>query len=167
MIQAAITESEFSDYSAMIQAADSVFQRLAPNIWKHGGAIPESVTSNPEWQAVDNEIRGKVEQYRILNNPPETLVAYIGQRRNNGIGVDRIIGASYPVTVWTGLQIGIATKGAEWRVNSFIGTHMAQFYARIAGREYTGRGFGEGMSIVLRETAESKRKNPRNGESVE
>lgn len=167
MINPAITHKQHDEYTKLIDAADSAFQRLAPNVWKHGGAIPESVTSTPEWNAVNNMTRGQVEQYRILDNPPEKLVAYIGKCKNNGMGIDRIIGASYPVTVWTGLQIGNATKGAEWRVNSYVGSHMAQFYARIAGREYTGRGFGEGMAIVLRETAESKRKNPRNGESVE
>lgn len=167
MITPQITKAEFAEYSAMIKAADSAFQRLAPKVWKHGGAIPEIVTLDPDWQQVNNDIRSKVEQFRILSDAPETIVAYIGQRQNNGMGVERIIGATYPVKTWMSLQIGNATKGSEWRVNSFIGTHMAQFYARIAGREYTGRGFGEGMSIVLRETAESKRKNPRNGESVE
>lgn len=35
---------------------------------------------------------------------------------------------------------------------------LAPHVARIAGREYTGRGFGEGMCVSLRETAASKRK---------
>jgi hypothetical protein len=30
--------------------------------------------------------------------------------------------------------------------------------ARVAGREYTGRGFGECMAVMFRETAASKRK---------
>lgn len=47
----------------------------------------------------------------------------------------------------------------SWRVNSYIGTHMFQIYARVEGRDYTGRGFGEGMCVNLRETAESARKN--------
>lgn len=95
-----------------------------------------------------NAMLGKVEQYDVINNPPETLVAYVG--KPNG-------GATYPITTWTGDILGYATKGATWRVNSYIGSHMSQFYARIAGREYTGRGFGAGLSIVLRETAQSKR----------
>lgn len=166
MIKPQISESEFKEFRAKIDAAESVFKKLAPKVFADGGTIPESVTSTREWQSVNNEIRGKVEQFEVLTNPPERIVAYIGARKNNGMGVAREVGASYPVTVWTGLQIGNATRGATWRVNSFMGNHMSQFYARISGREYTGRGFGEGMAIVLRETAESKRKNPRNPESV-
>lgn len=89
----------------------------------------------------------------------EKIVAYIGAPKGNGMGCDRVIGQSWAVTDWHGNAIGNATRGAMWRVNSYLGSHMAQWYARIDGREYTGRGFGEGMSIVLRETAESKRKH--------
>lgn len=88
----------------------------------------------------------------------EKIVAYIGKAKGNGMGCEGTLGQSYTVTDWNGNLLGDATKGATWRVNSFIGTHMSQFYARIDGKEYTGRGFGEGMGIVLRETAESRRK---------
>lgn len=165
MINPKLTQAEYEEFRAKIDAADSAFKRLAPKVWEHGGAIPECVTRDPAWSQVNNDIRSAVEQFRILTELPETIVAYIGKRRDNGMGVAREIGASYPVTTWMGLQIGNATRGATWRVNSFVGTHVSQFYARIGGREYTGRGFGEGMSIVLRETAESKRKNPRRKES--
>lgn len=105
----------------------------------------------------DNDIKGKVEQYELWHSTPETFAAYIGTPEKNGMGIDREIGQTYPVTVWTGLPIGNATKGASWRVQSAFGTHMHQFYARVNGREFTGRGFGEGMAVVFRETAESKR----------
>lgn len=86
------------------------------------------------------------------------IVAYIGKAKGNGMGCDRILGQSYTVTNWKGKVIGNATKGSTWRVNSYIGTYMSQFYAKIDGKEYTGRSFGVGMSIVLKETAKSKRK---------
>jgi hypothetical protein len=109
----------------------------------------------------DNDATGKIEQYEITRDAPEIFSAYIGKDLKCGMGVDRIIGTSYEVTTWTGAKICCATKGSEWRVNSYIGSHMAQFYARLKGREYTGRGFGEGMCITFRETAQSKRDNPR------
>lgn len=87
----------------------------------------------------------------------ESIVAYIGKPKGNGIGVDRVLGQSWHVTDWQGNVLGNATKGATWRVQSYVGTYMSQWYARINGREYTGRGFGEGMSVVLRETAASRK----------
>ena len=113
--------------------------------------------AHPDYAACDNAMRGRVERYEILRDMPEVIFAYIGEGKRNGVGVDRISGQSYPVTTWTGDVLGNATRGRGWRVNSHMGTHMYQFYARINGREYTGRGFGSGMCIRLKETAASKR----------
>lgn len=112
---------------------------------------------HPDYKACNNEMRGRVEQYEVLTDPPEKLFAYIGTPKRNGMGIDRVVGQTYPVTTWPGNVLGYATRGSSWRVNSYLGSHMHQFYAKIAGREYTGRGFGEGMCIRLRETAASKR----------
>lgn len=107
---------------------------------------------------VDNAMRSRVERFELYRDKPEKIVAYIGQPNRNGMGLDRVFGQSYPVTVWTGEPIGFATLGTSWRkYGSHWGTHMHQFYARIDDREYTGRNMGAGMAIVLRETAESKR----------
>ena len=87
-----------------------------------------------------------------------SIIAYIGKANRNGMGCDRIIGQSYDVTDWHGNKIGFATRGASWPVNSYMGGTMSQYYARIDGREYTGRSFGEGMYIKLRPTAAQLRK---------
>lgn len=133
-------------------------QFVQPNGWT---VIPADARPPKALQCVDNAMRSRVERYRIFMQEPEFLVAYIGEGMRNGMGLDRVLGQTFPVTVWTGEPIGFATCGSRWRVNSYMGTHMCQFYARINGREYTGRGFGAGMCIALRETAESRRKNPR------
>lgn len=130
---------------------------MAPQGKRVRNYLTAAEAAHPDYVACDNAMRGRVEQFEILRDLPETVFAYIGQPNRNGMGVDRILGQTYPVTVWTGLPIGFATMGSQWRVNSHLGSHMAQFYARIGGREYTGRGFGSGMCIALRETAESKR----------
>ena len=122
-------------------------------------SLSSELAKHPDYAACTNEMRGRVEQYEILRDLPEKLVAYIGRPSAN-IRQPRVSSSDatrFVVTVWTGQPIGFATRGAGWRVHSHIGSHMYQFYARIGGREYTGRGFGEGMAIVLRETAESKR----------
>lgn len=153
-----VTEEEYKKLRDMVDVAHGILRTLAPDVYEKGGVVPPEVVNHPEYKMVTNEIRGMVEQYELYHNTPESFVAYIGKPKQNGMGVDRVVGQSYPVTVWTGLPIGNATKGSTWRVRSVYGTHMSQFYARVNGREFTGRGFGEGMSIVFRETAESKRK---------
>lgn len=91
-------------------------------------------------------------------NAANEVYGYVGKCKNNGMGVERVVGSSYEITDGQGNVLGNATKGSSWRVNSYIGTHMHQFYARINGREYTGRSFGTGMSIRLRLTAAEMKK---------
>lgn len=107
-----------------------------------------------------NDARAVLEHYDLANNPPESFVAYIG-KQIAGRGLDGRLGNEpplYELTLWTGRKIGNATMPRSWRVNSYIGSRLFQIYACAFGREYTGRGFGEGMAIRLKETAESKRK---------
>jgi hypothetical protein len=130
--------------------------------WGRGGAVPESVTAHPDYRAVDNGMRGRVAQYETLTNPPARLVAYVGRTLGDGMGVDKHGSTSRrDLTLWTGDAIGTCQLGRGWKVRSWIGSRMYQIHARIAGHEYTGRGFGEGMAVVLRETAASKRKHGR------
>ncbi len=85
------------------------------------------------------------------------IVAYIGKpyaRTESAYGLGR-----RELTNWHGEILGTCYLGTGWRVNSYIGSRMYQVYATINGREYTGRSFGEGMSVVLRETAASKRES--------
>ena len=92
----------------------------------------------------------------------DKIVAYIGAGGRDGMGCDRMAAQSYPLTTWKGAKIGVAFMGKGWRVNSYFGNRMHQIYAYSRGadgilREYTGRGFGEGMSVYLRETAQSRK----------
>lgn len=113
--------------------------------------------ANPIYSACDNDMRGRVEQYEILTELPERLTAYIGKREPNGMGFDRGEGGGFPVTVWTGLQIGNCSLSEhEGRGRSF--ERVYQCYATIEGRTYTGKTGGVGMYVNLKETAESKRK---------
>lgn len=110
---------------------------------------------HPDYSACDNDMRGRVEQFEILTTPPESFVAYMGKADTQSTNYAAC--RPWPVTTWTGHKLGFAYCGAKWRVNSYLGSHMHQFTARVAGREYTGRGLGEGMAVVFRETAASKR----------
>lgn len=157
-----IAEQFLAEYSAeqykrerrAIAAYDKWAEQFRqPNGW----AIPADKKPRGIAAMVDNAMRSRVERFRIFTESPSELCAYIGENEPNGIGIDRELGRSYPVVVWTGEPIGRATIGSKWPVRSHWGTHMCQIYARINGREYTGRGFGVGCIVRLRETAESKR----------
>ena len=87
------------------------------------------------------------------------LTAYVGKKLGDGMGVDRFGETSRRELIdGHGAKIGTCAIGKGWRINSAYGTHMYVIYATVEGREYHGRGFGEGMSVCLRETAESRRK---------
>lgn len=142
---------------AICDKAEAVMRELWP-AWAKGGALPQAVCDHPDYKACDNAMRGRVEQYELITNPPERFVAYIGKAKRNGMGVDRVAGQTWELTTWMGDELGNATLCASWRVNSYVGSRMYQIYAWMGGREYTGRGFGEGVCVSLRETAASKRK---------
>lgn len=144
-----LSAGQYEVERAIYDRAEAIFRELAPKVFNRGGAIPEAVTSHPDWRACDNAMRGRVEQYEICTNPGEIVVAYLDKPDARGV---------HPVTTWMGDPIGAARCIASRRVNSFTGTHMGSYRARIAGRDYHGRGFGSGMSIVLRETSASKRR---------
>lgn len=87
------------------------------------------------------------------------IVAYVGETVGDGMGVDRSGDTSRRfLTDWHGNKIGRCNLYISWPVRSCIGNRMYQIYATIGDKVYTGRGFGAGMSVVLRETAASKRK---------
>lgn len=146
-----VREKEICDKADAYWKANADYDRSGASL------MSAEKAQHPDYAACDNAMRSRVEQYEILNDPPSRLVAYVGDPNRDGMGRDRVVGQTCPITTWAGDLIGFATVRSSWRVRSFIGTHMHQYYARVAGREYTGRGFGVGMSVMLRETAASKR----------
>lgn len=81
-------------------------------------------------------------------------LGYVGKPLGDGMGVDRFGSTSRrALNDWHGNQIGTCYISKSWPVRSYIGSRMCQIYARINGVNYTGRGFGEGMSVNLRRCA--------------
>lgn len=106
----------------------------------------ENRVPNSHMSTCTNAMRGRVQQYEIINGLYDCFVAYLND--------------DYAATTWTGDILshdGVCT--GEWPVKSYISDKMSQHRFKIGKREYTGRGMGKGMSIVLRETARSKRLN--------
>lgn len=162
LIPAEYTETGYRRERAICDKASAYWTANADYAKNGWSSLSAEKAAHPDYAACDNEMRGRVEQWEILHNPPEKLCAYVGNAEPNGMGIDREYGRTFPLTVWVGQKIGYCTLASKWHVNSGIGSHMHQIYAWIRGadgveREYTGRGFGPGMAVMLRETAKSKR----------
>lgn len=135
-MQPVLTKEQYAIERAICDKAEAYMTANATH-GKHMSSLSAELAKHPDYAACDNDMRGRVEQYEILTEMPHTIVAYVGSDNKT-------------VTVWTGLHIGTLRETSRWRVNSYIGTHMRQYHARIGRNVYTGRGFGEGMAIVLR-----------------
>jgi hypothetical protein len=84
----------------------------------------------------------------------DQIVGYVGKTLGDGMAVARHGATSRrELTDFPGNKIGTCYFSSSWKVNSFIGPRMYQIYATVDGKTYTGRGFGEGMAVVLRLTA--------------
>jgi hypothetical protein len=142
------SESEYRELRAICDAAAAYAESVMceGTDKRRRNYLTADEAAAPVYAACSHEMRGKVEQWELLADTPERLSAYIGSDDT-----------SRPlVTVWTGLPIGRAT--CLGRVSGrFQHTRVFAYRARINGREFYGRGQGEGMFINLRETAESKR----------
>jgi len=140
-----------SDFLASYRAADykresralAAYDRWSRQFIQSNGwtVIPADKKPRGIAATVDNAMRSRVERYQIFTSPAESMVAYIGDRAPNGMGIDRQMGRTYPLTVWTGEVIGYATLGTPYYIR---GTKVHRVYAWIhdaAGNEheYTGQ----------------------------
>lgn len=147
-------------YREAIDIAATYWRNHATFAKNGASSMPAELAKAPDYANCTNDMRGQVEQFETLHNPPSALVAYIGNAAPNGCGIDREYGRTYPLTVWTGHKLGYATLGRPYRIR---GTKVHRVYAWITGRdgverEYTGVGQVVGMAVNLRLTAASKRK---------
>lgn len=143
------TETDYQRERAIIDRAEAYWNANAT--FSRGGwsSLSAEKAQHPDYTACDNAMRGRVEQYEIWRDLPEKFGAYIASD-----------GAS--VTTWKGDVLGRAVEVSRWRTpRSYVSSTMSQYRATVGGRTYTGRSGGTGMYIALRETAESKRRNPR------
>lgn len=138
-----LTPEQYAIERAICDKAEAYADAMRAKRGKHCNYITAEECTHPDYAACDNDMRGRVEQYEILTEMPATIVAYIGTPDTS-----QKWRGEYPVTVWTGQEIGKAWSTSSWRQRNW--TKVYQFHARIGRNVYTGRGQGEGMSIVLR-----------------
>lgn len=155
MTIAIIDAQTYQEYRAIVDRANAYIDTIPPSRdgWR---TISAEAAKHPDYAACNNDIRGKVEQYELLTDTPEAFTAYL-QLPTGRFDTNYLTAQPFDVTIWTGAKIGTARMTARWKVNSFMGTHMHQFEATVSGRKFTGRSFGHGCMINLRETAASAR----------
>ncbi len=78
----------------------------------------------------------------------EFVIGYIGKEiPGSGMGCNNAH-ARRVLTDWHGNQIGTCYISSTWRTpNSFFSSTMHQVYARVNGKDYTGRSAGEGCIL--------------------
>lgn len=141
-----LSREEYEAARAICDKAQAYWKANAT--YSRGGwsSLSKELSAHPDYAACTNAMRGHVEQFELLTNPPEKFSAYIGSDGRT-------------LTVWTGTVIGDAQAGRSWPTGSrFCGTSLVSYECTMAGRHYHGRSQGPGMCINLRETAASKRK---------
>ncbi len=127
-----MTEEQYLAERAIIDRAEAYRQRVAPKRnWISAGEA-----AHPDYAACDNAMRGRVEQYEILRDMPDRIVAYVGQD-------DRTI------TVWAGGVLGTAEPLFKtWRPS--WDSELRRYYrACIGTRRYIGQSEGAGSYIRL------------------
>jgi len=87
---------------------------------------------------------------RLNSEPmPDRVTLYVGPYVIDAMG--RTAVHTRKLQTWLGTKVGTCRATSSWPMpRSYVGSTMYQFEARINGQRYTGRGFGEGMSINLR-----------------
>jgi len=121
-----ISGDEARDIRARVdQYAEWAEQFRKPNGWTV--ITPDEQKRAPV--TVTNEERGRLEQYEVWRDPPESLFCYVSP-----LGDGRIKAA-----VWTGDPLGFGNWGDEYRSNFGDGRRSVRVI--IAGYVYSGTAF--------------------------
>ena len=83
------------------------------------------------------------------------IACYVGKTID---GSPERVGSRHTLETFDGKVIGTCQLKSSWAMPlSFTGSRMYSVRAVVKGREYHGKGFGQGMSIYLRPTAAARR----------
>lgn len=97
--------------------------------------IPADAAAHPDYAAAGNDMRGRVEQFELLRDLPDSFCAYASEGQ---------------VSVWTGLPLG----RLEWRSSRPNSGYVSSRYyygrAWVGGREYSVQGNGDGMMCRMK-----------------
>lgn len=135
-----------ADYTrdrAICDAANDYWQANATHS-KSGSSMPAELAAAPVYAACDNAMCGRVEQFELLRDLPDSFTAYLASGAGDGIG------ARIPVQVWTGEALGIATVHTIAKRGNQYGEKQRYGRAIIGGKLYRWQGQGAGMYARFR-----------------
>ena len=139
-----LTAEQYALERAIVDRAEAYRERVTTKGRGGWSVLTAEQAAHPDYAACDNAMRGRVEQYEVRTRLPEHVAAYVGKGGQH-------------VTTWAGDPLGVARVLSSWPVRSYVGSRMRQYCVCINGANYTGRGFGEGMLVMLRRVASERR----------
>lgn len=148
----AYTESDYRRDRATCDKAAAYWKANATFTRGGWSSMSPELAAHPAYAAATPETWDRVETFELRRDKPESFVAYVGPDGST-------------LQTWRGTWLGVVRLGCSWPVRSHFGPRMYQAEVRAFGRTYTGRTFGKGMAIRLRETAASKRARAAKGEA--
>lgn len=129
------TESDYLRERAICDKAQAYWQANA-NHGKRGSSMSVELCAHPDYSACSNEMRGRVELFEIMRDKPDRIFAYLSSDCKT-------------VTTWMGDKLGSVQMGRAYVSN--MGDKRFPFHTVIAGRKYSGIGYGgAGMYCRLR-----------------
>ena len=129
------SQSDYERERALVDKADAYWKANAT--YSKGGwsSMSKELSAHPDYAAVNNAMRGRVEHFEFMRDKPERYVAYLSSDERT-------------ITTCTGQPFGAFRLGNKWRSN--FGDMRRAGRATIDGTEYSVLAFGGGMYCHLR-----------------
>jgi hypothetical protein len=129
------TETDYKRERALVDTANAYWKANAS--YSRGGfsSMSAELCAHPDYAAVDNDMRARVERYELLRDLPDKFTAYTNSDQTC-------------VTLWNGSPLGSLQIFNSWRSN--FGDARYSGRVKIGGATYSVLSFGGGMYCRLR-----------------
>lgn len=140
----AYTQAQYETERAICDKAHAYAIATMAKRGKHCNYLTAEESSHPDYAACNNDMRGRVEQFELLRDMPDSFCAYLESGAPDGLG------CRLKVTVWTGLELGVATVHTIAKRGNSWGERQRYGRAMINGVAYRWQGQGAGMYAIFK-----------------
>lgn len=140
----AYTQADYERERAICDKANAYWQANATFTRGGWSSLSADLAAHPDYAACDNAMRGRVEQFELMRDLPESFTAYLETGKPDGQG------ARLAVQVWTGDNLGYAVVHTVGARRSQMGERQRYGRAVIGGKVYRWQGPGAGMYARFR-----------------
>lgn len=142
-----LTQEQYEIERAAVDKAAAYWNAHATKSKSGWQSLSKELAAHPDYAAVDNAMRGRVEKFEIIRDKPEKLFAYasfhereIASRYSDIKRTGKPqVGDQARVTVWTGDQLGLGRVNKVYRSN--LGDWRASIRVVIGGATYSGTAY--------------------------